>query len=95
MFYGSDIPEPGIFFFFLLSLGLSHFFLLKDELCRQLVVSEGQCKQIFLFSIYPEVLINLNSAPLKDDSCHSLSVSLVCLQLSLEAKAVIHRKLFL
>lgn len=80
VFYGSDTSEPGIFW---LSLGLNHFFLFKDELYRQLVASEGQCKQIFVFSLYPEVLMNLNSAPLEDDCCHSLSVSLACLQLSL------------
>ena len=78
MFCGSDISEPGIF---LLSLGLNHFFLFKDELYRLLVASEGQCKQIFMFSLYPEVLINSNSASLEDDSCCSLS--LACLQLSL------------
>lgn len=68
---------------FCLVLGSNIFFLFKDELYRQLVASEGQCKQTLVFSLYPEVLINLNSAPLEDDSCCSLSVSLVCLQLSL------------
>lgn len=65
--------------FFALSWALPFFSSsLNYELYRQLVASGGQCKQVFMFSLSPEMLINLDSAPLVEESCHFLYLWPVC-----------------